>query len=74
MESTTSQKYIDSLELILELFLFWKINNNKLVITKGKGVCSMILIPGSLSVGKLVMMLSNPAKSAGDARYASQSH
>ena len=32
----------------------------------------MILIPGSLSFTKLVMMSSAPAKSAGDARYASQ--
>ena len=32
----------------------------------------MILIPGSLSFAKLVMMSSAPAKSAGDARYASQ--
>ena len=29
-------------------------------------------IPGSLSLAKLVMMSSAPAKSAGDARYASQ--
>ena len=32
----------------------------------------MILIPGSLSFAKLVMMSSAPAKSAGDARYMSQ--
>ena len=32
----------------------------------------MILIPGSLSFAKLVMMSSAPAKSAGDARYVSQ--
>ena len=32
----------------------------------------MISIPASLSFAKLVMMLSAPAKSAGDARYASQ--
>ena len=32
----------------------------------------MISIPGSLSFAKLVMMSSAPAKSAGDARYASQ--
>ena len=31
----------------------------------------MISIPGSLSFSKLVMMPSAPAKSAGDARYAS---
>ena len=32
----------------------------------------MISIPGSLSFAKLVIMSSAPAKSAGDARYASQ--
>ena len=32
----------------------------------------MILIPGSLSFAKLVMMSSALAKSAGDARYGSQ--
>ena len=32
----------------------------------------MISIPGSLSFAKLVMMSSAAAKSAGDARYASQ--
>ena len=32
----------------------------------------MILIPGSLSFAKLAMMSSAPAKSEGDARYASQ--
>ena len=32
----------------------------------------MISIPGSLSFAKLVMMSSAPAKSSGDARYASQ--
>ena len=32
----------------------------------------MISIPGSLSFANLVMMSSAPAKSAGDARYASQ--
>ena len=32
----------------------------------------MISMPGSLSFAKLVMMSSAPAKSAGDARYASQ--
>ena len=32
----------------------------------------MILIPGSLSFAKLVVMSSAPAKSAGNARYASQ--
>ena len=32
----------------------------------------MISIPGSLSFAKLVMMSSAPAKSTGDARYASQ--
>ena len=32
----------------------------------------MISIPGSLSFAKLVMMSSTPAKSAGDARHASQ--
>ena len=32
----------------------------------------MISIPGSLSVAKLVMMSSTPAKSARDVRYASQ--
>ena len=32
----------------------------------------MISIPGSISFAKLVMMSSAPAKSAGDARYASQ--
>ena len=32
----------------------------------------MISIPGSLSFAKLVMMSHAPAKSAGDARYASQ--
>ena len=32
----------------------------------------MILIPGSLSFAKLVMVSSTPAKSAGDDRYASQ--
>ena len=32
----------------------------------------MISISGSLSFAKLVMMSSAPAKSAGDARYASQ--
>ena len=32
----------------------------------------MILIPGSLSFAKLVMMSSVLAKSAGDARYTSQ--
>ena len=34
----------------------------------------MISIPGFLSFAKLVMMSSAPAKSAGDARYASQGH
>ena len=34
----------------------------------------MISIPGSLSFAKVVMMLSTPAKSAGDTRYASQAH
>ena len=43
-----------------------------LVIIKDWGVHSMILIPGSLSFAKLVMMSSAPAKSVGDARYASQ--
>ena len=32
----------------------------------------MISIRGSLSFAKLVMILSAPAKSAGDAKYASQ--
>ena len=45
---------------------------HKLVITKDKGVRSMISIPGSLSFAKLVMMSSAPAKFAGNARYASQ--
>ena len=42
------------------------------VITKDEEVCSMISIPGSLSFAKLVMMSAAAAKSAGDARYASQ--
>ena len=44
----------------------------RLVIITDKGVRLMISILGSLSFAKLVMMSSATAKSAGDARYASQ--
>ena len=43
-----------------------------LVIIKDEGACLMILIQGSLSFAKLVIMSSAPAKSVGDARYTSQ--
>ena len=41
-----------------------------LAISKDEGV--HLMSPGSLFFAKLVMMSSAPAKSAGDARYASQ--
>ena len=57
---------------LFALKLYCNVILNKLVIIKDQGVPSMISIPGSLSIVKLMMMSSTPAKSAGGIRYASQ--